>query len=107
MKKIDENLAYLVDKHKDIYDAYKAYGKILHEKGGPLEEKTRALIKVGISATCEYEYALRTHIEKAFKAGCTRDEIEHTLLLIAPTAGFPKMMESLMIFREVVENRNT
>jgi len=26
-------------------------------------------------------------------AGCTKDEIEHAILLVAPTAGFPKMME--------------
>ncbi|MGB3367801.1 MAG: carboxymuconolactone decarboxylase family protein [Acidaminobacteraceae bacterium] len=100
MKKIEENLGYLIEKHKDVYDAYQNYGKVIHEAGGPLDEKTRALMKVVISATCEYEYALRTHINKALKVGCTIEELEHAILLIAPTAGFPKMMESLMIFRE-------
>ena len=29
-----------------------------------------------------------------------REEIEHAILLVAPTAGFPKMMEGLMILRD-------
>ena len=36
-------------------------------------------------------------------AGCSREEIEHAILLIAPTVGFPRMMNALMIFRSTVE----
>lgn len=100
MKKIEENLDYLKSNHAEIYEAYENFGKILHQKGGPLDEKTRWLIKVVISATSEYPYALRTHINKALKNGCTKEEIEHALLLIAPTAGFPKTMEGIMALRE-------
>ncbi|MCF8067215.1 MAG: carboxymuconolactone decarboxylase family protein [Desulfobacterales bacterium] len=100
MKKIEENLDYFKKHHSDIYKAYQDYGKMLHEKGGPLDGKTRWLIKVAVSATCGYEYALRTHIKKALKNGCTVEEIEHALLLVGPTAGFPKTMHSIMILRE-------
>lgn len=100
MDPIQENLKYFIDKHGDIYEAYSAYGKAIHEKGGPLEEKTKRLIKVAISATIGNEYSLTTHIKKALKAGCTLEEIEHTILLVAPTAGFPAMMKALMTLRE-------
>lgn len=96
---IERNLKYFMDRHGEVYDAYENYGKILHYSG-PLDEKTRWLIKVAISTACQYQYALRTHIIKAIKAGCTREEIEHAIMLVAPTAGFPKTMEGLLILRQ-------
>ncbi len=101
---IEKNLKYLVTNHSEIYEAYEHYGKLVHEKGGPLDEKTRWLIKVALSADCQYEYALTTHILKALKCGCTKEEIEHALLLVAPTAGFPKMMKGLLVLRNIPEN---
>lgn len=103
MSKIADNLKYFVDNHGEIYEAYENYGKLIHECGGPLDEKTRALLKIVISATCKHEYALTTHIKKAINSGCSKEEIEHALLLTAPTAGFPSMMESIMIMRSLFE----
>ncbi|HEX7553265.1 MAG TPA: hypothetical protein VF378_06900 [Geothrix sp.] len=37
---------------------------------------------------------------KALEAGCSLDEIEHSVLLVAPTAGFPRMMEAMERFRD-------
>lgn len=100
MDVIEKNLHYFIEKHGDIYDAYEEFGNLLHEKGGPLDKKTRWLIKIAISASCQYEFALRTHIRKALDSGCTREEIEHSVLLVAPSAGFPKMMEALLVLRD-------
>ena len=105
MDAIESNLDYLMEKHKDVYSAYANFGKTVHEKGGPLDEKTRWLIKVAISASSQHHYALRTHIRKAFRNGCSREEIEHALLLTAPTSGFPTMMESLLVLRKESDNK--
>ena len=101
MEERQENLQYFKERHPDIYKAYEAFGKELHDKGGPIAEQSRWLIKVAVSAASQYEYALQTHIEKALKAGCLAEEIEHAILLIAPTAGFPRMMTALMTFRSL------
>ncbi|MDA3955308.1 carboxymuconolactone decarboxylase family protein [Oceanispirochaeta sp.] len=101
-KKRLENLKYFKEKHPDVFKSYEKFGETLHESGGPLDEKTRWLVKIAVSASSQYEYALQTHIEKALKAGCTPEEIEHTILLIAPSAGFPRMLSALMIFRKTV-----
>src|SRR5690554_5968395 len=98
---ISKNLAYFIENHRDIYDAYENYGKLVHEKGGPLDDKTRWLIKVALSTSCQNEYSLRTHILKALKYGCTKEEVEHALLLVAPTCGFPCMMRGLLVLRDV------
>lgn len=98
----ERNLKYLMERHRDVYEAYENFGKILHEKGGPIEAKCRWLIKVALSAGCQYKNALETHILKALHEGCTVEEIEHAILLVAPTAGFPKMMEALLVLRQVL-----
>lgn len=99
MDKIAEQFNYFKKNHKEIYDAYSEYGRLIHEKGGPLDEKTRALIKIVASSVSQHNYALHTHIKKALALGMEKEEIEHALLLTAPTVGFPNMMESLMILR--------
>ena len=107
MNLIQRNLKYFIEKHGDIYESYQEYGKKIDEQGGPLEEKTKRLVKVAISATIENQYSLKTHIKKALQSGCTIEEIEHAILLVAPTAGFPTMMKALMTIREKIgEEKN-
>lgn len=103
MDAVEKNLKYFTEHHEKIYNAYEQYGKLIHEEGGPLTEKTRWLIKVALSTESQYPFALRTHILKALKSGCTREEIEHAILLVAPTAGFPKTMNGVLILRRVLE----
>ena len=105
MNKIKENFKYFATEHKEIYDAYANYGKLIHEHGGPLDEKTRALMKVVISSVSCHNYALETHINKALEVSCTKEEIEHAILLTAPSVGFPNMMESIMVFRTVMDKK--
>ncbi len=98
-----ENWNYFIKKYPKAHRAYEEFGKALSEESGPLDARSCALIKVGIAAACQYDYALRRHIEKAIQSGCTADEIEQTILLTATTAGFPKMMAALIILREELE----
>ncbi len=99
MTLIERNLKYFIDKHGEVYQAYEEFGQAI-SKGGPLDEKTQRLIKVAISTTEKNHYSLKTHIKKALKSGCTMEEIEHTILLVAPTAGFPTAMSAIIAIRE-------
>jgi 4-carboxymuconolactone decarboxylase len=84
-----------------IYEAHEALGKDIHEKSGPLPEKTRWLMKVAISGASNHRIALETHITRAREAGATDEEIMHTLLLIIQTTGFPTFMEAYSVFKEM------
>lgn len=99
MESRKENWAYFRENHPEIYKAYDEFGKALHEKGGPLSERDCCLIKIAVAAASQFDYALSSHIERAREAGCTLAEIEHAILLTASTAGFPRMMSGLMLFR--------
>ena len=100
MNQRQDNWKYFQDTFPEVHQAYEEYGKAIHEKGGPLNERERCLIKVAVAAASQFDYALRSHVEKALSAGCTISEIEHAILLTAPTVGFPRMMSALMVFRD-------
>jgi len=84
-----------------IIKAYEALGNEIHEKSGPLPEKTRWLMKVAISGASSHRLALETHITRSREAGATDEEIMHTLLLLIQTTGFPTFMEAYSVFKEM------
>jgi 4-carboxymuconolactone decarboxylase len=85
----------------EIYEGHEALGKTIHERGGPLPEKVRWLIKVAASGASRHSLALETHIAKARMAGATDAEIKHALLLLIQTVGFPTFMEAYSTYKEV------
>ncbi len=99
MKEIHQTLKQLKKEFPMIYKAHEALGKEIHEKGGPLPEKTRWLMKIAISGASGHRIALETHILKAREAGATDAEIMHTLLLIIQTTGFPAFMEAYSVYK--------
>jgi alkylhydroperoxidase/carboxymuconolactone decarboxylase family protein YurZ len=43
-----ENWKYFRERFPEIHQAYEKYGQALHESGGPIPEKERWLIKIGV-----------------------------------------------------------
>ena len=60
------------------------------EELGPLDEKVRALVKLGICLGAGLESALRSHVRRARRAGASDQEIEQALMLGMNTIGFPR-----------------
>ncbi len=74
--------------------AYEAYGESV-ANAGPLDEKTRCLMKLAMSFGARLEGGAKSHAHKALQAGATVAELRHVALLAAPTLGFPQMMACL------------
>jgi alkylhydroperoxidase/carboxymuconolactone decarboxylase family protein YurZ len=89
---------------KAIADAYERLGRAVHE-AGPLDEKTRALVKLAISTGARLEGAVHSHVRKALDAGATAGEIRHVALLSLPTLGFPSMMAARSWVEDVLEGK--
>jgi alkylhydroperoxidase/carboxymuconolactone decarboxylase family protein YurZ len=81
-------------KYKKVSEAYEALGEAVHASG-PLNIKTRALVKLGISTGARLEGAVHSHVRKAIAAGATPEEIRHAIILALPTIGLPSMMAAL------------
>jgi alkylhydroperoxidase/carboxymuconolactone decarboxylase family protein YurZ len=82
--------------------AYEQLGTAVH-KSGPLDEKTRALIKLAISTGARLEGAVHSHARKAAAAGCSKEEMRQTVLLSLPTIGLPSMMAALSWLDDILD----
>ena len=89
------------EKYSKIASAYEDLGSAVHA-GGPLDDKTRALVKAAISIGAKLEGGAHAHVRKALAAGVTREELYHVALLAIPTIGFPSSMAAMSWIDDIV-----
>ncbi|MCX8082880.1 MAG: carboxymuconolactone decarboxylase family protein [bacterium] len=67
----------MVDVYAKKPEEMKKFGEFVGTvlKDGKLDVKTKELICVGIAVAVRCSYCIGIHVEKAFKAGATEDEI--------------------------------
>ncbi len=86
----------------ELMRAYEEFGRAC-AGSGPLDERTVALVKLGISMGAGLEGAAHSHARKALAAGWSAEHLLHAAQLCAPTIGFPTMMRARQWVAEVVE----
>lgn len=91
--------------HTELWQAFDTLGATA-ANAGPLDEKTRELVKLGMAAAMRAETAVHSHTHRALDAGATEEELEHALLLGITTLGFPTMMTALTWMREALQARD-
>ena len=85
-------------------EAYEKLAGLCHN-GGPLDERSRALVKLGIAMGARMEGSVHAQVRKALEAGLKPKEIRHAALLALTTAGFPAMMTALTWVEDVLQKR--
>jgi len=88
----------------DVFHGYEAMGKAAHA-GGPLDAKTRELVKLGMSIGARLEGATHSHTRKALAAGATAKEIRHAAVLAITTLGLPTTVMSLTWVNDVLDGK--
>jgi 4-carboxymuconolactone decarboxylase len=86
----------------EMVTAYESLGAAC-AASGPLDARTVALVKLGISIAAGLEGAAHSHCRKALEAGCTREELLHVANLSAPTIGWPAMMRARTWVTDVID----
>jgi alkylhydroperoxidase/carboxymuconolactone decarboxylase family protein YurZ len=103
---ITKHFSNFKETYPGIAKAYEDLGKEIH-KSGPLDDRTRALIKLAVSAGAGLEGAVHSQTRKALELGITAEEIRHTVILSFPTIGFPSMMAALSWVNDILGQQNT
>lgn len=88
-------------KYPNIVEAYERFGEEVRA-AGPLSPREVALVKLAISIGARLEGSTHAHARKALAQGVQAAELEHVVILSAPTVGFPSMMAALGWVRDVV-----
>jgi 4-carboxymuconolactone decarboxylase len=83
-----------------VATAFERLAAATHD-AGPLDQRARRLVKLGIAFGAESPGAVRSQVRKALDEGLSRAEIEHAILLSTTTIGLPPMIAALKWSRQV------
>jgi 4-carboxymuconolactone decarboxylase len=90
--------------HPDVWNAYEDLAARCH--AGPLNERERELVKLGVAIGAQAEGAVKSHVRRALDLGYTADDLEHALVLALTTAGFPHMIAAREWAHEVISSHD-
>ncbi|MGO9196177.1 MAG: carboxymuconolactone decarboxylase family protein [Acidimicrobiales bacterium] len=72
------------------------------DAAGPLDDRTRRLVKLGIAVGGMAEGAVRSNARRALEAGATAEELLHVVALAVSTRGFPAAVAAYSWIGEVL-----
>lgn len=87
-----------------IWQGYDRLGALSHE-AGPLDGKTRELVKLAMAVGAKMEGAVHSHTRRALKAGASPREIRHLVLLGLTTLGFPSTIAATTWIEDVLKKK--
>lgn len=94
-------------KYPEVWEAFAALGDKCHDSGGPLDEKTRRLVKLGIAIAARHEGAVHSAARHAIEAGCTPDELFHVAILAITTVGWPSAYAAMTWINDTITGSGT
>jgi alkylhydroperoxidase/carboxymuconolactone decarboxylase family protein YurZ len=80
--------------HRDVWKAFTQLGSLCHE-AGPLDEKSRRLVKLALAVGAGLEGGTHSAVRNALAAGISPEEINHVAILGITTLGLPSAMRAL------------
>ena len=89
------------DRFADVAAGQDALARAV-DAAGPLDEKTKRLVKLGVAVGAQAEGAVRSNVRKALSTGASLAEIEQAILLGLTTRGFPATIAAWQWMTEVV-----
>ncbi|WP_156927104.1 carboxymuconolactone decarboxylase family protein [Azospirillum halopraeferens] len=91
----------LAESFPAVWDAYAGLGGACAE-AGPLDPRTRRLVKLALAIGVSSEGAVHSHVRRALDEGVGADELRHVALLAIPTAGLPTAVKALTWMEDIL-----
>jgi alkylhydroperoxidase/carboxymuconolactone decarboxylase family protein YurZ len=94
-----------IDDYSEVWKMFNQLGESCH-KAGPLDEKSRRLVKLALAIGAGLEGGTHSALRHALSAGITPEEIKHVAILSITTLGFPSAMKALTWINDGLEPQN-
>jgi 4-carboxymuconolactone decarboxylase len=91
MRELPSSFRQFQSDHPKVQKAYEGLAEAAHQSG-PLDARTRHLVKLAIAVGGRLEGAVRSHVWQAKEAGISDEELDHVVLLSLTTIGLPSMV---------------
>jgi alkylhydroperoxidase/carboxymuconolactone decarboxylase family protein YurZ len=92
-------------RHPDVWKAFNELGEQCHD-AGPLDEKSRRLVKLALSIGAGLEGATHSAARNALKGGISAQEMEHVALLAITTVGLPAATRAMTWIEDIARNKH-
>ena len=92
----------LSERHPHVWAAYEKLGASVAD-GGPLNAKTRRLVKLALAIGSSSEGAVHSHVRRALDEGVKPEELRHVMLLAIPTLGLSAAVKALTWIDDIVD----
>ena len=79
----------------EVWRKFTELADACHDSGGPLDEKSRRLVKLAIAIGARHEGAVHSAVRQALASGATREELRHVAVLAITTIGWPSAHAAL------------
>jgi alkylhydroperoxidase/carboxymuconolactone decarboxylase family protein YurZ len=100
--KYPKHYSQMRKRYRRFFSALERLGSTARASG-PLDEKTSHLLQLAAAAAIRSEGAVHSHARRALQAGASAQELEHALLLITSTVGFPTMAAAMSWLQDVLK----
>lgn len=94
----------LTENFPEVLQAVQKLGATVRE-AGPLDRKTTELIQLAVAASAQSTGSVHSHTRRALEAGADVKEIQHALLVLVSTIGFPKVAAALSWVQDITDNQ--
>lgn len=102
---LPSSISAFEEKHPVVWEAFAKLGEACHETG-PLDEKTRRLVKLAMALGLRHEGAVHSATRNALQSGVTREEIEHVAILAITTMGWPSAYAAMTWIEDEISHRD-
>jgi alkylhydroperoxidase/carboxymuconolactone decarboxylase family protein YurZ len=90
--------------YPQVWEAFTRLAEACHESAGPLDEKTRRLVKLALAIGNRHEGAVHSAVRQALASGATADELRHVVVLSITTIGWPAAHAALTWIEDLLTN---
>ena len=107
MREVTERLpsgaARIANRHPEIWAAYQTLGAACAD-AGPLDARTRRLVKLALAVASESEGAVHSHSRRSADDGLSKEELLHVALLAIPSIGLAKAVAAMTWIEDVLKD---
>lgn len=104
MSTLPDRYQAMQKRYKKVLQSLESLGRAT-KSAGPLSKKTAELVQLAAAATVRSEGSVHSHTRRALAAGASRREIEHTLILLTSTIGFPTVSAAMSWADDVLSEK--
>ncbi|EWG98636.1 carboxymuconolactone decarboxylase family protein [Halomonas sp. BC04] len=92
----------VADDYPEVWQAFASLGKACAE-AGPLDARTRRLVKLALAVGSGSEGAVHSHMRRARDEGIEPEALKQVAMLAIPTLGLPSGVAALTWIEDITE----